>query len=151
MANRKQKPTDPAAMLDQAEAALEAGDRHAAHRPLKAYRRLRLKGNAAPPGGDERYGELVDRSGPKVTVVVAEPSPDQPARPAGDVLRPLARLLLDMVRRKIEKYRGVQVDPVAALREAELALERGDLETADRHLEDYDGFRVCGGEQPPGG
>jgi hypothetical protein len=148
---RRKNAIDPAAILDQAEAALEAGDRYAAHGPLKAYRRWRLKGNAPPPGGDERYGELVDRSGPKFTVVVAEASPDQPARPAGDILRPLASLLLALARQQIEKYRGVQVDPVAALREAELSLERGDLEAADRNLEDYDGFRVCGGEQPPGG
>jgi hypothetical protein len=40
---------------------------------------------------------------------------------------------------------------MAALREAELALERGDLEAAGRHIEDYDGFRVCGGKEPPGG
>jgi hypothetical protein len=32
-----------------------------------------------------------------------------------------------------------------------LALECGDLETAGRHIEDYDGFRVCGGEEPAGG
>jgi hypothetical protein len=56
-----------------------------------------------------------------------------------------------VVQRKREKYRDVVVDPAAALKEAELALERGDLESAGRHLEDYDGFRVCGGKGPPGG
>jgi hypothetical protein len=147
MARRTQKAIDPVATLDQAEATIEAGDREEAHRLLKAYRRWRLNGNADPPGGDERYGELVDRSGPKFTVVVAEPSPSANPTPPGDAVRPLARLLLDIVHRKIERYRGVTVDPVATLREAELALERGDLEAADNHLEDYDGFRVCGGEK----
>lgn len=40
---------------------------------------------------------------------------------------------------------------MAARREAEAALERGDRETTGKHIEDYDGFRVCGGEEPPGG
>jgi hypothetical protein len=151
MAKRKQKAIDPAATLDQASAAVEAGDKGQARTFLKSYRRWRLKGNAAPPGSDERYGDLVDRSGPTFTVVVAEPSPDRPPLPAGDVLRPLARLLLSIARRKVEKYRGVEVDPEAALREAELALDRGDLEVAGKHIEDYDGFRVCGGKERPDG
>jgi hypothetical protein len=151
MAKRKRKALDPGATLDQAEAALQAGDRYAAHRPLRAYRRWRLAGNAAPPGGDERYGELVDRSGPEIIVRIAEPSADCPPRPVADVLRPLAELLLSMVDRIREKYQGVEVDPVAALREAEAALDRGDLEAAGKHIEDYDGFRVCGGKEPPGG
>lgn len=151
MVKRKHPSFDPKATLAQAEVNVQADDHDGAHRLLKAYRRWRLKGNAAPPGGDEKYGELVDRSGPKFTVVVAEPTSDQPARPAADAIEPLARLLLNIVHRKLEKYRGVQVDPVAALREAELALERGDLETAGKYLEDYDGFRCCGGAVPTGG
>src|SRR5436190_21520321 len=110
MAKRKRQSFDPQATLAQAEVCVQADDRREAHRLLRAYRRWRLKGNAAPPGGDEKYGDLVNRSGPKFTVVIAEPTPDQPARPADDVLRPLARLLLDIVYRKIEKYRSVQVD-----------------------------------------
>jgi hypothetical protein len=46
-------------------------------------------------------------------------------RPPEEVLRRLAALLLDLARRQQEKYRGVEVDPVAALREAELALAWG--------------------------
>jgi hypothetical protein len=145
MAKRKQQTFDPAATLDQAAAAVEAGTL------LKAYRRWRLKGNAAPHECDERYGELVDRTRLEITVRIAEPAPGHPPLPPGDVVRPLARLLLRMARRKIEKYRGVEVDPVAALREAELALERGDLEAARKQLEDYDGFRACGRNEPPGG
>src|SRR5262249_18556134 len=110
---RKRQTIDPSATLDQAGAAAGAVARPEAHRLLEAYRRGRLQGNAAPPGGDERYGELVDRTGPEIVVRFAESSPDEPARPAGDVLRPLARLLRDIVRRKVEKYRGVKVDPVA--------------------------------------
>jgi len=151
MATRKRKPIDPLATLDQAESAVRAGEKDQARPLLRAYRRWRLKGNPAPRGGDERYGELVDRSGPEIVVQFAEPSADCPSPPASDVLRPLVNLLLDIVHRKIEKYRGVTVDPVAALREAEVALERGELDLAGKHLEDYDGFRVCGGEEPPGG
>jgi hypothetical protein len=151
VARRKQKAIDPTATLDQAEAAVDAGDKGEARTLLKAYRRWRLAGNAVPSGCDERYGELVDRSGPEIIVRIAEPSPDRPVRPAADALRSLARLALDLVRRQEDKYRGVEIDPVAALREAELALERGDLEAAGKHVEDYDGFRVCGGEEPAGG
>jgi hypothetical protein len=151
MATRKPKAIDLAVTLEQADAAVEAGDRQEAHRLLRAYRRWRLKGNAAPADGDERYGDLVDRSGPKITFVVAEPSPDSPPRPAADVLGPLARLLLSIVDSLREKYQGVEVDPVLALREAEAAVDRGDLEAADKHLEAYDGFCVCGGVEPASG
>jgi hypothetical protein len=154
MAKRRPKAIDPVATLDQAEAAVEAGDRGRAHGLLKAYRRWRLAGNAAPPGGDERYGELVDRTGPKFTLVNAEADSSPSARPPvlpADALAALARLLLSWMDRIREKYRGVEVDPVAALRDAEQALERGDLEAAGKHLEDYRGFRVCGGKEPPEG
>jgi hypothetical protein len=151
MAKRKPTAIDPVATLDLAEAAVEASDKGQAHTLLRSYRRWRLAGNAAPPRGDERYGELVDRSGPKITVRFAEPSPDRPPRPVEDILEPLARLLLSAVDRIREKYRGVEVDPVAALREAEAALECGDLETAGKFIEDYDGFRICGGKEPRGG
>lgn len=151
MAKRKQKAIDPAATLDQATAAVEAGDKGQARTLLRVYRRWRLAGNTAPPGSDKRYSELVDRSGPEIIVRMAEPSPDDPPRPAADVLRPLARLLISMADRIREKYQGVEVDPVAALREAEAALERGDLEEAGKHIEDYDGFCVCGGRELPGG
>jgi hypothetical protein len=145
MAKRKAKAIDPAATLDQAAEAVEVGDKSQARKLLKAYHRWRLAGNPAPPGGDERFGELVDRSGPEI--VIANPEAGIPQ----GAIEALARLLLGSVRRKREKYQGVAVDPVAALREAELALERGDLEAAGRHIEDYDGFRVCGGKEPPGG
>jgi hypothetical protein len=62
-----------------------------------------------------------------------------------------AVLLISAVTRQRAKYRDVAVDAVAALREAEQALERGDVDVADRHLEDYDGFQACGGQEPPEG
>src|SRR5947209_459274 len=111
MAKRK-KALDQLATLDQAEAATKAGDCFEAHRLLKSYRRWRLKGNAAPPGSDERYGELVELSGPKVTITVAESSPSDPPTTPEQALRPLLDLLIHLARRKIEKYRGVVVDLV---------------------------------------
>jgi hypothetical protein len=56
-----------------------------------------------------------------------------------------------MVDRIRKKYQGIEVDQVAALREAEAALTRGDLETAGKHMEDYEGFRAWSGKEPPGG
>jgi hypothetical protein len=50
-----------------------------------------------------------------------------------------------------DRYRGVVVDMAAALRDAERDLDRGDLEAAGQHPEDYRGGRVCGGDEPPGG
>jgi hypothetical protein len=150
---RGKKPFDPTATLDQAEAAVEAGDEGRGSTLLKAYRRWRLAGNAAPPGGDERYGELVERSGPRVVRVFPnadESSPDPPVLPL-ETLLSLARLVQGIRDRTREKYQGIVVDPVAALREAEAALERGDLEAAGKHIGDYEGFRACGGEEPPGG
>jgi hypothetical protein len=152
VAKRKSKAIDPVATLDQAATAVEAGEKDQARTPLRAYRRWRLQGNAAPSGGDERYGELVARSGPEITVAVSgsdEASSGRPS-PSPESLRSLARLVLGYLECIREKYRGVEVDPVVALREAETALERGDLDAADKHAEDYHGSRVCGGE-PPGG
>jgi hypothetical protein len=145
MAKAKRKDTDQAATLDQAAAAVEAGDKGQARTLLKVYRRWRLAGNVASPQCDERYGELADPSGPKIVRSYAEH--DVSARP---FIRPYY-LLLAVAEGVREKYAGIEVDPVAALRGAELALERGDLEAASKHIEDYDGFRVCGGEEPPGG
>jgi hypothetical protein len=153
MARSKRKDIDPSATLDQAAAAVEAGHKTQARTLLKAYRRWRLSGNAAPPGGDEGYGELVDRSGPQITRVFPKADETSSARPllSLESLRSLAQLVSSIHDRTREKYKGVVVDPLAALREAELSLDRGDLETAGKHIGDYEGFRTCGGEEPPGG
>ncbi len=151
MATMKRRGIDPTVSLDQAEAAVVVGDKEQARTLLKAYRRWRLAGNAARPEGDERYGELVDRSGPEIIFRFAEPSQDRPSQPAANILRPLARLLLSLADHIRQKYQGVEVDPVVALREAEAALERGDLEAASKYIEDYHCFRFCGGVEPPGG
>jgi hypothetical protein len=142
---------DPEANFTKAEAAIQAGDRYEANRLLKMYRRWRLAGNPAPAGADERYGELMDRAGPEFAFAVAEPPPSDHQPPPGNLVRSLAALLLNIVRRKQEKDKGVKIGPIAALNDAEQALQRGDVETAQQRLDDYDGFRICGGKEPPGG
>jgi hypothetical protein len=153
MVKRKPMTLDPLTTLDQAAAAVEANDRWQAHKLLRAYRRWRLAGNAAPPGADEKYGQLVNRSGPKFTAVLDKSGGSAAGPPAipQAALASLARLLLSMEDCLRKKYEGVEVNPVVVLREAEAALERGDLESAGKDLEAYDGFCVCGGNEPPGG
>lgn len=109
MAKSRREVFDPEATLTQAEEFVQAGDLDQAHPLLKAYRCWRLKGNTAPLGGDERYGDLVDRSSPKFTFLLAdagEASSGHPPATPGNALSALARLLLSLVDHKQRSTRA---------------------------------------------
>src|SRR5262249_33855834 len=89
-----------------------------------------------PPGGDERYCDLMDDTRLKMTIVNPE------ACFSDEAINALARLLLEVVRRQRDKYNGVEIDPAAALR------DRLDLQVP-RQLSQADGAGIEGLTPPP--